>query len=258
MSRDRRDTQRHPGGSADARVRQPGPVAPQPSVGRRPLNRESIVEAALDLAHQEGLAAVSMRRLSRVLGVEAMSLYYYIPSKAALMLLMADRSVSSLPDPDPRLPWDERLVELFVAVYGAGVQNPALFPVLASESSEPDKLAALGDGEPSASLALIEKVQALLAETRLPPAARWSAYRGLVGLLVGLLVAKVDGLLNGLPASQQPQKKGVGRPRPESESTATVAPPTDPVEDLRFSLRLFIDGLKAYSGPFGTGASSSP
>jgi TetR/AcrR family transcriptional regulator, tetracycline repressor protein len=58
------------------------------STGRRypdePLSRERIVSAALALVDEEGLAALSMRRLATALGVDPMAIYYYLPNKAAL------------------------------------------------------------------------------------------------------------------------------------------------------------------------------
>ena len=42
---------------------------------RTPLTRERIIEAALSVMDREGLEAVTMRRIGRELGVEAMSLY---------------------------------------------------------------------------------------------------------------------------------------------------------------------------------------
>ncbi|MDH6515086.1 AcrR family transcriptional regulator [Streptomyces sp. SAI-135] len=49
------------------------------------LNRERVLAAALDLVDQEGLSALSMRRLGAELGVEAMALYRYAASKEALL-----------------------------------------------------------------------------------------------------------------------------------------------------------------------------
>jgi AcrR family transcriptional regulator len=49
-----------------------------------------IVAVAVALADAEGLAAVSMRRVAQRLGVTAMSLYTYVPSKAELLDVMVD------------------------------------------------------------------------------------------------------------------------------------------------------------------------
>ena len=63
-------------------------VGERGSTGRRypeePLSRERIVNAALALVDEEGLPALSMRRLAAALGVDPMAIYYYLPNKAAL------------------------------------------------------------------------------------------------------------------------------------------------------------------------------
>src|SRR5262249_43332556 len=48
---------------------------------RKPLTRQRIVRAALRIMDEEGLQAVSMRRIGRELGVEAMSLYNHVRDK---------------------------------------------------------------------------------------------------------------------------------------------------------------------------------
>lgn len=48
---------------------------------REPLTKERIVEAALHVMDAEGLEAVTMRRIGRELGVEAMSLYNHVEDK---------------------------------------------------------------------------------------------------------------------------------------------------------------------------------
>jgi AcrR family transcriptional regulator len=52
---------------------------------RDPLTRDRVLRAAVDVVDREGMDALSMRRLGEELGVEAMSLYRYVPSKADLL-----------------------------------------------------------------------------------------------------------------------------------------------------------------------------
>lgn len=66
-------------------------VEPPPRRGPKPkLTVAGITRAGVELADQEGLDAVSMRRVAKELGVSAMSLYTYVPSKAELTDLMLD------------------------------------------------------------------------------------------------------------------------------------------------------------------------
>ncbi|MFC7479378.1 TetR/AcrR family transcriptional regulator [Luedemannella flava] len=52
---------------------------------REPLSRERVLAAAVALADAEGVPALTMRRLAKDLGVEAMSLYHHLPGKDALL-----------------------------------------------------------------------------------------------------------------------------------------------------------------------------
>ena len=61
--------------------------APQP---RTPLSRDRVLRAAVGIADEHGIAALTMRRLAEVVGAEAMSLYYHVSNKEALLDGVAD------------------------------------------------------------------------------------------------------------------------------------------------------------------------
>jgi AcrR family transcriptional regulator len=61
------------------------------AAGRRaPLSRDQVLQAAVALADEGGIGAVSMRKLGQVLGVEAMSLYNHVAGKGDLLDGMID------------------------------------------------------------------------------------------------------------------------------------------------------------------------
>ncbi len=62
----------------------------QPSRGKAGLSVDQIVDAAIEVADIEGLAALSMRRVAERLGVGTMSLYTHVPGKAELLDVMLD------------------------------------------------------------------------------------------------------------------------------------------------------------------------
>jgi len=79
--------------------------------GRRsPLSRELVLRAALDLVDEEGVEALTMRRLGRALGIEAMSLYGYVRSKQDLIEGVVEQVFRQMPliVPGPGL-WQDRI-----------------------------------------------------------------------------------------------------------------------------------------------------
>jgi AcrR family transcriptional regulator len=101
--------------------RQPTVLADEPArkrgAGRRPsLNVDDVVQAGIQLADDQGLAAASMGGLAKELGVGTMTLYTYVPSKDELLDLMVDQVLSERELPGPGEPrpedWREQ-VELY-------------------------------------------------------------------------------------------------------------------------------------------------
>lgn len=74
-----------------------------PTPARGPKQRSSVddvVAAAIALADEDGLPALSMRRIADRLGLKPMSVYTYVPGKAELIDLMVDQVAGELPLPE--------------------------------------------------------------------------------------------------------------------------------------------------------------
>lgn len=89
---------------------------------REPLSRERVLVAAVALADAKGIQALTMRRLAADLGVEAMSLYYHLPGKEALLDGLVDSVVGEIHAAISRLDaigtdrdWRTRLRQRFLA-----------------------------------------------------------------------------------------------------------------------------------------------
>jgi AcrR family transcriptional regulator len=83
----------------------------RPARGRKPsLTVDAIVAAAIEMADEAGLGALSMRALAERLEVGTMSLYTHVPGKAELLDLMLDTALAETARPD-ELPegWRARL-----------------------------------------------------------------------------------------------------------------------------------------------------
>jgi AcrR family transcriptional regulator len=71
-------------------------VAETKGRSRTPLNRERVLTAAVQLADDGGIEALTMRGLAESLDVEAMSLYYHVANKGALLDGVADMVVDEI------------------------------------------------------------------------------------------------------------------------------------------------------------------
>ena len=80
-------------------------------ITRERLTRERIVEAALQVMDTEGLDAVSMRRVAREVGAEAMSLYHHVRDKDDLLQGICDRVMASFEFPAEHGDWAEQCRE---------------------------------------------------------------------------------------------------------------------------------------------------
>lgn len=63
---------------------------------RIPLSRERVLHAAITVADQGGIESLTMRRLAEELGVEAMSLYYHVANKEAVLAGVVDALVGEI------------------------------------------------------------------------------------------------------------------------------------------------------------------
>ncbi|HYQ68202.1 TetR family transcriptional regulator [Actinophytocola sp.] len=110
---------------------------------REPLNREKILDAALALAGEEGLGGLSMRRLAKALGVEAMALYNHVANKTDILDGIADRVFAEIDRADLALPWPERLRAMALSTYRVLSAYPVVPMALATDQANPTTLRAV-------------------------------------------------------------------------------------------------------------------
>ena len=68
---------------------------------RNPLSRDRILGVALEVADEQGIEALSMRKLGQSLGYEAMSLYNHVANKDDLLDGILDVVLAEMEPPDP-------------------------------------------------------------------------------------------------------------------------------------------------------------
>lgn len=172
---------------ADARVAA-GEGAPSQRV---PLSRERIVSTAVAYIEQDGLPALTMRRLGERLGVEAMSLYRYVPSREDLLDAVVEHILEEMQaDPDvieePQDGWQDFLQRLAHGVRRVALAHPKAFPLVASRPLEAPWLR-----PPLRSLEWVERFLVALQREGFSDPDAVGAYRAFTSFLLGHLLLEV-------------------------------------------------------------------
>ena len=96
------------------------------------MTRRAVLEAALALIDREGSDALTMRRLGRELGIEAMSLYNHVRDKEDLLDGVVGLLASEVETPGPEVgDWAERIAELVRRYRRLAHAHPQAFPLIA-------------------------------------------------------------------------------------------------------------------------------
>ena len=220
---------------------------PKPS-----LSGEQVVAKAIQLADRGGLSRLSMRRLADELGITAMSLYGYVPSKAELLDVMADRAYGEITvRHDLATPWQARLAALAGQHWALLLSHPWLLQIATSRPLLGPNMTALYDAELAAIdglgrtdtdmdliVSLLDDyvrgaarpaVEAAEAQTRtgISDQQWWQTY--------GPLLADV------LDPGRYPTALRVG-----AAAGAEYGAAHDPARSFNFGLRRVIDGIEAF------------
>ncbi|HKY89648.1 MAG TPA: TetR/AcrR family transcriptional regulator [Nevskiaceae bacterium] len=94
---------------------------------------DRILETATKMIRVEGIEAVSMRKLAQRCGVGAMTLYGYVRTKEELLALIAERFFLAIGEPDPGLPWQDQVKEVFRATHRIFLAHPELADIAARQ-----------------------------------------------------------------------------------------------------------------------------
>ncbi|WP_433622450.1 TetR/AcrR family transcriptional regulator C-terminal domain-containing protein [Nocardia sp. CA-120079] len=76
------------------------------------LHRADVVDGAIAILDQYGLADLTMRRLAGSLQVQPGALYWHFPNKQALLGAVADRILAPMEDPIEAEDWSGQITEL--------------------------------------------------------------------------------------------------------------------------------------------------
>jgi AcrR family transcriptional regulator len=200
---------------------------------RRPLDRRTILEAAIRYVDVEGLDALSMRKLGAELGVEAMSLYNHVPNKGALLDGMVEVLLGDLEVPPESEGWEGRIRDAYRAFRRLAHEHPNVFPLLVVRP--PDTM----DG-----VWLVEEFLKTLGEAGFDPETALYAFRALSSYASGYALAEIRGF------AMEPAGGRLGAatlPRDEFPHIHELEGRLEAVDhdaEFEFGLDLIIAGLK--------------
>lgn len=95
------------------------------------LTKDAILVAALRLADNHGIEAITMRRIAEVLGVSSMAAYRHVRTKEEIFEGLATLAWEVLEtDLDPDEPWDVQLRRVFLHMHRTHHEHPGLVEIL--------------------------------------------------------------------------------------------------------------------------------
>lgn len=152
-------------------------------MGRPPrTSRIAILNAALAVADDDGLHAVTMQTVARRLGLTTMALYRHVAGKADLLDGLVELLLTQFPLPPADLPWQERLARLAHGVRDAATRHPGVFPLLLQRPVNTESARRVRDA-----------AQAALREAGLGPDAAARAERLLSTAVLGFAASEAAG-----------------------------------------------------------------
>jgi AcrR family transcriptional regulator len=194
------------------------------------LSHEQIRREALRLIDQDGIEKFSTRKLGSALGCEAMAIYWYYPSKDALLDAVVDELVSRVgvdAAGASDLDWVAAMRRLAHAYRGLAQQHPRAFPLMATRRFATES-----------SYAFLEQLFALARAQGLDDRTTACFYRAVSSYCSGIALNElaVDSSTDLAPAALRARFPGV----------AAVWPWLEPAhhDDLfSFGLEILLDAL---------------
>lgn len=158
------------------------------------LDRDRILRTAIRFIDDRGLRDLTMRRLGAELGVEAMSLYRYVPGREELLDGIVETILLEMDaDPDvemsPQDGWQDFLQRLAHGVRRLALSHPAAFPLIASRPTEAPWLR-----PPLRSLEWVESFLDGMIGEGFSDDSAVAAYRAFTSFLLGHLLLEVSSL----------------------------------------------------------------
>jgi AcrR family transcriptional regulator len=210
------------------------------------LNRNRILKAAIRLADEGGLESLTMRKLARKLGVEAMSLYNHVANKGDLVDGMVDLVVNEIELPDTG-EWDAAIRECAISAHGIFMRHPWACSLVMAPSQSRTFL--------TPRLRYMEWLLGRLREAGFSPELTYHAYHTLDSHMLGFTLWELGHAagarqmsggedLAGVAAAWIPRLREGGFPHLAEHAEQHLAGKVDGESEFEFGLDLILESLK--------------
>lgn len=173
--------------------------------------RAQILDAALAVAQDLGIAGLSMRAVAERVGVSVMALYRYVDSKEALLDGLVGRVLAEVQLP-PDGPWQQRLHALGGEVLALARRYPTVVPLLLTRVYVAPE-----------AVAVVDAMYAVLRDAEVPTEQVPRVERLLSTFLLGYSVSAANNAFWGTDPSTPPSVRAAPAPPTHRQQ---AAPPT--------------------------------
>jgi AcrR family transcriptional regulator len=220
---------------------------------RPPLNRERILQEAIRLADDSGIESLTMRKLARALGVEAMSLYNHVANKGALVDGMVDVVVGEIELPSDGEEWDVAIRRCAISAHEAFIRHRWACSLAIAPTSSGDA--------PEPRVRYMDWLLGTLREGGFSAELTYHAYHALDAHIMGFTLWQLghsaaasavaeSGALADFAARFARKMRDEGyRHVAEHVDQHVAAPPGDGAREFEFGLDLILDGLRRARHP---------
>jgi AcrR family transcriptional regulator len=207
---------------------------------RPPLTRARIVDTALRIMDEEGLEAVTMRRIGRELGVEAMSLYNHVGDKDDLLTGVVEAVMAEFDFPGgEREEWTERARDTARAWRRLLLAHPNVITLMSEQRKPMISIQAM---RPT------DHAIGILRASGLPDDEAVAAFRAFGGFIQGFVLMEIANMFGGDEVAVRPEDVAGTLPVAELPNLAAALShlyACDFDEAFEYGLDLMIRGVEA-------------
>jgi len=215
-----------------------------------PISRAQVLHAALAIVDQEGVEALSMRRLGRALDRDPMAVYRYAETKTALLDGVVELVLSELTVDATDEDWQSQLREVARRFRAIAVAHPHVVPLLVTRP-----LATPLALRPHGTLRPLEATLALLVRSGFRDVDALHVYRLFFGFLDGHILNELQELVDNPEETDDLLRLGLHRlPIKEFPLLRALAPALasyDGAAELERGLDILLSGLQTQLTPAG-------